>query len=139
MVCFTVPEILFAWNAKMDYSITKVVVIPKLRYWIKLQNFFRLIILKSGVHTLWTVNDVTVKDIFISFEGSFQLLKSLSRWNALQVIKSRKQFLEFSILPKTNEKWKKKYPDTSWDIFLFFVRFLEELRIPKISLRFTDY
>ena len=37
-----------------------------------------MIILKSGVHTLWTVNDVTVKDIFTSFEGSFQLLKSLS-------------------------------------------------------------
>ena len=40
MVSFMVPEISFVWNAKMDCSITKVVVIPKLRYWIKLQKKF---------------------------------------------------------------------------------------------------
>jgi hypothetical protein len=50
----------------------------------------------------------------------------------LKVSKSHKQFLEFSILPKTSAK------NISWELsgyFLpFFGRFLEELRIPKISL-----
>ena len=55
----------------------------------------------------------------------------------LKVIKSRKQFLELSILPINERKTWKNYPKSSQDIFFScFVCFLEDLRIPIFFLRF---
>ena len=45
-----------------------------------------------------------------------------------------KQFLLFSIIPKNERKMGKKYlKELSGYIFSFFVRFFEELKIPKIA------
>ena len=42
--------------------------------------------------------------------------------------------LKFPILPKNEQNTWKNYPDSSLDTFSkFFVRFLEELKIPKIA------
>ena len=49
----------------------------------------------------------------------------------LKVNKSRKQFLEFSILPKNKRKTWKNFKSSQDNFILCLVQFLEELRIPK--------
>ena len=54
----------------------------------------------------------------------------------IKVSKSWKQFLEFLILPKNEQKTWKSYPKSSQDnFFSCFVRFLEELRITTYFFR----
>ena len=56
----------------------------------------------------------------------------------LMVNKSRKQFLEFSILPKNERKTWKNYPKSSQDIFFSsFVRFFG--RIENCNIFFEIY
>ena len=53
---------------------------------------------------------------------------------SLMVSKFQKQLSEFTIVPKNERKKKKKYPQSSQDIFFpFFVCFLEELRTPEFA------
>ena len=56
--------------------------------------------------------------------------------NLLKVSQSRKQFLEFSILPKNERKTKKISSELSGYFFFSVLRlFLEELRIPTIFVK----